>query len=308
MDEPAPGQDVPSAGVSTDRSADPASARPPLPMPEAALPLVEQMDALERLAQAGDPDAACRLFVGTRRCRMVEQRLRRAEQMQARLERGEAPRISEDMAVLSIANALEQTRALASWCEGADPARFPDADAFAERAFGRMSSVQKVLLVMSRQDGSIARMPRHFGSPGGLGGSTGFIYPQFLSDHGRAALEEGVRQANPLALEGMIMLHSPAWIPGGEETPRLSMPDRRRFARYALLMTRVFGEDEVGPAVGGVLARSLASMGADERAEAERWADREAARWRAQASNGMAPAEGGESQAGEIARGCESFP
>lgn len=307
MDEPALGQDVPTAGVSTDRSVDPA-ARPPVPMPESALPLVEQMDALERLAQAGDPEAACRLFVGTRRCRMVEQRLRRAEQMQARLERGEAPRISEDMAVLSIANALEQTRALASWCEGADPARFPDADAFAERAFSHMSSAQKVLLVMSRQDGSIARMPRHFGSPGGLGGTTEFIYPQFLSDHGHAALEEGVRQANPLALEGMIMLHSPAWIPGGEETPRLSMPDRRRFARYALLMTRVFGEDEVGPAVGGVLARSLASMGADERAEVERWADREAARWRAQASSGMVPAKGGESQGGEITRGCESLP
>lgn len=91
MDEPAPGQDVLSAGGSADRSVDPAAARPPVPMPEAALPLVEQMDALERLAQAGDPEAVCRLFVGTRRCRMVEQRLRRAEQMQARLERGEAP-------------------------------------------------------------------------------------------------------------------------------------------------------------------------------------------------------------------------
>lgn len=272
----------PSTGATANQLANSTVLLPSVQMPEATLPLAEQLGALIQLAQAGDPEAACRLFIGTRRCRMVTQRLRRAEQMQQHLEQGQTSRISEDMAVLSIANALEQTRALAAWCDGVDPAQHPNANALAERAFDNMTSAQKVLLVMSRQDGSIARMPRHFGSSGSLGGTTGFIYPQFLSDHGYSILEEGIRQANPLALEGMIMLHSPSWIPGSEEAPRISMPDRQRFVQYGLLMTYVFGEDDLGPIMSDTIARSLASMDPDKRAEAERWAEYEAERWRAQ--------------------------
>ena len=299
---------LPITTTGSDLLATPALLQPATPMPEASLPLAEQLDALEQLAQVGDPEAACRLFVGTRRCRMVSQRLQRAEQLQQSLERGQTLRIGEDIAVLSIANALEQTRSLANWCEGADPARFPDVDVLAERAFTTMTTTQKVVLVLSRQDGSIARIPRQFSSSHSLGGNTGFMYPQFLSDHGLAILEEGVHQANPLALEGLIMLYSPAWIPGSEEAPRLSMPNRRQFVRYGLLMTRVFGEDEIGPIVGSVLARSLASLNPKERAEAERQAEIEAAQWRAQAASSTTSSVNESSNGHELEKGCMDLP
>lgn len=280
----------------------------PMPLPDAALPLAEQLEALESLAEAGDPEATCRLHVGVRRCRMVTQRLRRAEQMQASLERGDNVRINEDLMLMSIANALEQTHALASWCEGVQPIGLPDTDTLVERNIERMSTRQKVLLAMTRQDGSIIRMPRYLGSPGGLGGNTDFSYPQFLSDRAYAILQEGIQHADPLALEGMIMVHSPSWIPGIEEFPRLSLPNRREFVRHALLMERLYGEDQVGTVVQAALVRNLALMSSAEREEAQRWVERESERWLATASATAVP--GGEVTAAPdgFERDCSDRP
>lgn len=251
------------------------------PLPDADVPLAQQLETLEALAKQGNPEAACRLYVSSRLCRTVAQRLQRAKQMQTHLEQGGEARISQDMMVSSIANTLENAQALSSWCEGIKPDHLPDANALAAGAIDRMTSAQKVLLVMSRQNGSLMRLPRSFGPPGGFGASSDFIYPQFLSARAYGILQDGIRRADPLALEGMLMVHSPSWLPGLEEFPRLSLPDRDQFVRYALLMREVYGDDALGQVAGVVLSRSTESMSSAERDAAQRWAEMEAQRWRA---------------------------
>ncbi|MCB1568391.1 MAG: hypothetical protein KDI69_06195 [Xanthomonadales bacterium] len=274
------------------------------PLPDADVPLAQQLETLEALAEQGNPEAACRLYVGLRRCRTVAQRLQRAEQMQTHLEQGGEARISQDMMVSSIANTLENAQALSSWCEGIKPDHLPDANALAAGTIDRMTSAQKVLLVMSRQNGSLMRLPRGFGPPGGFGASSDFIYPQFLSERAYGILQDGIRRADPLALEGMLMVHSPSWLPGLEEFPRLSLPDRDLFVRYALLMREVYGDDALGQVAGAVLSRSTESMSPAERDAAQRWAEREAQRWRATRIEDNASAQSATTSAWEEEPGC----
>ena len=251
----------------------------PLQLPDSALPLAQQLSVLETLAEQGNPEASCRLYLGVRRCSMVAQRMQRAEQMRSSLERGGALRVNEELMLDSVANALEQTRAWAAYCEGVQMDRLPAADTLVEGAIGNMSSRQKVLLAMARQDGTIIRLPRTYGAPAGLGGSSDYVYPQFLSDHAYAILREGIEHADPLALEGMIMMYAPSWIPGTEDSPRRALPNPREFVRHVLLMERVYGGDAVGPVVMAALARSLETMNPTQRDEVERQSEADARRW-----------------------------
>lgn len=52
----------------------------------------------------------------------------------------------------------------------------------------------------------------HLSAPPGLGVELRQMLPQFLADHSIQFLLEGYEARDPLALEGLILLHAPAII------------------------------------------------------------------------------------------------
>lgn len=249
-------------------------------LPETQQPLADQIETLMAQAQAGNPVAACRLYLGLGRCRMMEQRMRRATRMQQSLLQASAPVSQEAIRISSVALAMERLDAAAGWCQGVDTDRWPDAVDAMQKAYARMSVWQRVLLVMSLPDGSLLRLPHHTGGQHGYGGSNDHVYPQILSLHAYSALEQGIATANPLALEGMVLVHSPArWPSIGIHAPRLALPDRSRFARYALLLQRVRGDEALGPAAGHVLTQVMAGYSDDERAWLMQQLEQDARQW-----------------------------
>src|SRR5690606_19298668 len=106
-----------------------------------------------------------------------------------------------------------------------------------KRTLPNMSPRQKTLIAMLRADGSLARVMRQGGIPsGGLSVGSENLVSQFLADNDMPFLQAGFDVADPLALEGLLLVHAPGGMIGGMpfSVMRQSRPDPYRFARYAL--------------------------------------------------------------------------
>jgi hypothetical protein len=104
-----------------------------------------------------------------------------------------------------------------------------------------------------------------------------------LSDHTLDFLYTGIVAADPLALEGIILLHAPSQIPGlFPENAIISLPDSYKFAAYAVLMARLFGQQAIGPQVSELLERVMANFSPQQTSQLMSFVDREEKRWRAQ--------------------------
>jgi hypothetical protein len=250
-----------------------------LPLPDNRLPLAQQLDALKARVQQGDPVAACRLAIDALRCRATA----RVEQFQSEVAASMARRKhrgGDDFMLGMLANSAEQSDASSRFCKGVDAAMIPDIDQLPERAINAMSVRQKVLMAMSQTNGAVARLPKAIEIPPGTGNSTKMIQPQFLADHAFEFLQQGVANADPLALEGMLMVYVPVWIPGTEHSPRLSSPNPRRFAIHALTMRQVYGDEALGGVATDVLGEVMQKMTAEQIAALQSEADREVLRWK----------------------------
>lgn len=214
---------------------------------------------------------------------MVARRLNVAREIEDSLAAGGKGRSDERTLVGAIAATEEGTAGVAEYCRGVDPSTYPDPEHFLEPTIGTMSARQKVLLALAGPDGAIQRLPREIRPAPGLGNSINYMMPQFVADHGYAFLQQGIVAADPLALEGMLMVHSPVWMPGTERSPRFSAPDPLRFARYAMLMNAVYGQEATGNVARSILARVLATLAPEQRNALDAQVARDVALWQSTA-------------------------
>jgi hypothetical protein len=249
-----------------------------LPLPPSDAPLAAQLDALMSLAEAGEPVAACRLALDSVYCQDYE----RNRSFMNQVTTGLAPRLhrmSDDLAAGLIVGTEEKLANGADYCADLSAKTLPSMDSLLEQALPRLNARQKVLLVLSRPDGSVARLIREPMSGSRSGGDTRFVYSQFLADHGMEFLKAGIAAADPLALEGMILVHAPSRVPDRGLDVFLSLPDPYQFAGFALLMQELNGPTSLGPYVSDVLESVLVGIPPNDTQQLQASVKLEARRW-----------------------------
>jgi hypothetical protein len=253
--------------------ADPVASARPLPAPE--VPFREQLPQLQQRASIGDPVAACRLALGVNRCAGYLGRKRFVEQAFGSLDRMSAAGNTE-FAVEALARAQESVRIAERFCSGVDVAGLPDADPGLNAALASLSPHQKTMLAMMLADGQIRRIQtRPWSSQ-----AADYIVPQFIADNTVRFLHDGFAARQPLAIEGLILLHSPSSMVAAQGV-MTRQPDRRKFAAYALLYRRLYGPQAMGPRVNQILDAVLATMPpgdvdvlrSDVEREAQQWVE-----------------------------------
>jgi hypothetical protein len=245
---------TPSQGEPKDSSKPPTErtvASPPLdtnrlPPLNTSLPLATQMPTLLQRLQQGDPVAACRIAIDKIRCTSARLSGAFARDITKQAARGNSI-LGENRTIDFLANREEQLQAAADYCGDADDESLPEIQDFPKHALARLSTRQKVILALVRQDGSIARFPRDQStSRMHLNGSSRFMLPQYLADNMLQFLQQGVANADPLALEGMLLMHYPFFDIGIARIPSVALPNPEAFARHAYLAQEVFGGDGLG--------------------------------------------------------------
>ncbi len=238
------------------------------PMPAADLSLAAQMEALVARTKAGDPVAACRLLIQGERCAYygrlqffvqgtVDGRFKASNPGAQELMIDNAARWSEEAG---------RDKAL---CDGMDMTAVPDVDETMANALHRLSVRQKVMLALVRGDGQVARLGiQGVVGPRGYSESMGLI-PQFYSDHLVDFLHEGLAARDPLALEGMVLLHAPMPSGSNRNGLRVALPDQYRFALYARTSLELNGAMGIGPFLPQILDRVLDQMPMEKRQQLE---------------------------------------
>lgn len=277
---PAPKTDTESPSQETGSKNEPAqvpaaqSRQAPLPpLPDNSLPLSQQVQALLRRAEAGDTAAACRLIIGINRCAEQRRNQRYTERMVADLQ---AKSQKNERALINMAARMqEQSEGAGAFCAGLDSQTMPTADALLESSRGRMTARQKTLLVLMRSDGSLRRLQ----GPVSFSESGMYMIPQFVADHSVEFLQEGFAAKDPLALEGLILLHAPASTLGPSSVS-VWLPNPRLFLRYSMLMHDLFGAEALGRRAYELSQQVAATIGAEEVEHLRSVVAADAAQWR----------------------------
>lgn len=262
-------------------------------LPDDALPLAQQLEALIERALAGDPIASCRLVLEHARC----QHEQRASRFAATMERsliGAAEQASDELMIGALVQAQANAAESNPHCAGAQLDRIPDRDSMLRAVAARLSARQRVVLAMTAEDGSLVRLlqgGRRSGSS-----SSEHVVSQFLVDHDLQFLQAGIQAGDPLALEGMMLLHLPNRMVRDRYPLRQHHPDPYRYAGYGLLMRELFGPAVLAPASADMPGRlpdelldaALLRLTPDQLTQLHASVRREAARWRRLAGEGRA--------------------
>jgi hypothetical protein len=241
------------------------------------------LQTLAERAMEGHPTAACRLFVRATQCTSLNARRSLAQQMEGVLTEREASK-GDEFLIRAIAQ-LRGKDSIDVACAGMGDAETPDADEYLARSVAAMSTRQRVLLVMMRPDGSLVRLPRQPDNTIRTGRGSDYLIPQILADNFQRFLQEGVAASDPIALEGLILLHAPGYLPGASNGLSSAIPDPQKFAHAALLMQVLYGPDALGPAVDAMLAQTLSRMNPALRHRVEAEVTARAAIWSAAPSS-----------------------
>ena len=252
-----------------------------LPRPE--VPLAQALPELIRRAEAGEPAASCRLTLELLRCQDQFTREKRLREMENFLTK-EPGTAQEERFVGMIATREEKFSALSAHCRGTEDVVAGDVGRFLEAAVAHLSPRQKTLLAMARPDGLLDRMPRSPRDILPVELDTSYVYPQFLAENAYSFLQAGIASADPLALEGMLMVHSPSWIPGVARDARISLPNARLFSYYALVQIELFGAESLGTFGTEILAQSRQALPPSDLQRIQNKASEEARRWLAVSS------------------------
>jgi len=248
------------------------------PMPALDLPLAEQWDALVARAESGDTEARCRIVVESLNCLS---NIRRQEFMSALEDSlaNDATRNNEGRAIDMIAGTELRDVDSRSHCVGMDAEKIRNVLDQNYGADARLNPRQKVVIAMTRPDDSMMRLPRPHESQSRVY-DLETVYPQYLADHQYEYLQVGIAAAEPLALEGMLLVHAPTWMPGLEGVS-LSMPDPKKFVYYAHLMQRLYGDVALGEHFLSAVQRSMSQMSPAELRDIDNEVDRAAQAWQA---------------------------
>jgi len=267
-------------------NAAPASTNVTVMLPDASLPLSEQWPALEALAAGGNGEAICRLTVELQRCASDLRRRRFQQLMQNSVANGNSRR-HEDRFVDLIARDQETHAETEAHCAGIDDEQVNDSMRLLRSGAANLTPRQKTLLALMRPDGVVERLPRTQQDVVPMQLDSGFVVPQFLADNAYGFLEQGIAAGDPLALEGMMIVHSPSWLPGLIRGARLALPDPRRFLYYSTVMSLLFGEESLGQFASETRQNVLSMLSAEEAGPLLRRAEQEARRWRQLPAGGL---------------------
>lgn len=265
------------------------------PLPDKNLPLAQQMSELLVQAERGEPAAACRLVLDMGYCREQRRSQRFMDQMRSGLGPREH-RMGDDLAAAVIVGEEDAAARGASFCAGLPEETLPSMDSILARAMPRMDTRQKVLLALTRPDGTLVRLIRTPQAGSRSGGDNQYVYPQFLAEHALEFLQSGMAAGDPLALEGMILVHAPSRLPDRGLDVFPALPDPYQFAGHALLLQRLAGPAALGTYAGALLQRLLAAMSPEELQRLDRAVEAEALRWRSLASTAKAMPKLGDSE------------
>jgi hypothetical protein len=256
------------------------------PLPDASLPLVDQLDQLVELAEAGDGRAACRLVMQVSRCVREAQHADFDDRLMSSLARG-ASRL-EEFSIDRLARNQERRANFAGYCSGVSVDEFSDLTPLLAKSIASLTPRQKAVLAMMRADGHVRRLV--WDEP--YAELSSYLYPQFLADHGYDFLMSAYHAADPLALEGLLLVHAPARMLA-QHGVGISLPNPRLFLQYAILAQTLFGPEFLGERGLRLAEHVAASMTTDQLVDVSAAADRERARWefakRTRAGQGAVP-------------------
>lgn len=250
-------------------------------------PLRERLAGLRELAERGNPEAACRLALELNTCRGLHHREKLSTFIESVAYRRPPSPADTDL-VDTVASAREGAAAGALHCAGVDDEGENDTLALLHASVLRGSTRQRVVAALMQPDGSLLRLPRGPGNVMPMDLWFNGPASQFYADHTLEFLAEGYRARDPLALEGLILLHAPDLLqPGASTDVAFRLPDPRRFAGLALLAERVYGPEMLGAQVRNLLQRVLERMSGEARAQLEIQVDLEAAGWASRAGRAL---------------------
>jgi hypothetical protein len=235
------------------------------PLPPIDQPFAQQIAALSERASAGDATAACRLTVEAARCDQI-MGLRATATMAERGGPAQMSNVGKEMMIEMSARAALAIERDGGHCDAVEQDQLRDVDRVLSATAKRFTVRQKVVLVMLRNNGTLARttVPPDMTQGGGRSSSMQFV-PQFYSDYTIPFLEEGVRAGELLALEGKVLLHQPSTLPNEIFGLRMTWPDQYRFALYSRALLELNGAGALNATYLGVLDPVLAAMSAAQR-------------------------------------------
>lgn len=243
---------------------------PPLPPTDA--PLSDQLPLLIERAHAGDTVAACRLIIATTRCKELVRHRNLTQRAMRALERSEGKR--DRLLVDLIASTAEQ--GADGQCEGVEASTLPAQQEVFDRAAASMTPRQKTVLALMRSDGTIRRLNR---SSEYFTESALYAVPQFLADNTHSFLLEGYQARDPLALEGLLMLHAPgtALSPTGAG---VWLPNPKKYLQYALVFRELFGAQALTAEAEMLIVSASAALTPAQIEDVMRFVDNEVSSWR----------------------------
>lgn len=281
---PPPLSPIATATAETDAS--------PAPLPPADLALEAQRAQLQALSAAGRVDAACRLALALSHCRALAMRTIVSQGLEELLRQASLNvrgADEEQRLIDAIAAAQQQGDDAAAYCAGVSPLENSDAVADFQQQALRGTVRHRVIAALLQPDGSLPRLPRDAVSPLAMDAWVGRGASQLYADHALRFLAEGYSARDPLALEGLILIHAPDLLHLEASTDVLiRLPDPHRFAGYALLFERLYGSAQLGSQTVSLLQRVLDGLKPAHRAALDREVEREWRRWRAGPVGGLA--------------------
>lgn len=230
-----------------------------------------QLDALVQRAEAGDPVSICKLLVSINQCHDQVRRQGFSKLALNALTKNESD--IDGLLVASVAADEEHMAQRGGYCAGVDLETLPAASSLFAETY-RLNVAQKTIIALTRPDGSLARLHRR----ASYSQAPLHVHPQFLADNALHYLAEGYRAAEPLALEGLVMVHTPGVVarPGGT-LPWL--PNPHLFLKYLGLMHRLQGPAALEGEVGLMYQAARDAMPVESLARIEREVEADFQRW-----------------------------
>jgi hypothetical protein len=184
---------------------------------------------------------------------------------------------TDSLAVEALARMQESLVSDQQFCDAFSGADEVDTETLLAQAKPVLSPRQKTVLAMMLSDGQVRRLQVRLSSTQ----AGEYLLPQFIADNTSEFLQAGFSAKEPLALEGLIMLHSPSSIIPVQGV-MVRLPDQRRFLAFASLYRRLFGAEALSRPANLVLDTVIKSIDpaqldrlhAEVEAEARRWAGR----------------------------------